>query len=281
MELPGGLIVDEQLRRDFSFKPLTGFLERVISESGFAVNSLAEQVSIILMQALERVAGLVVSEELVCSLCSGDRRYLILQLEALIDPSPQWLTSNCQACDELIQFQINPATMPVKPSGKGFPQTSIALSIGDVSLRVPTGVDEEELANRAQNEKNAMNILLNRLLYSSAQPVDASELNAEDLDLIDMTLDEMTPQAGGAASITCPYCTKQQQISIDNYAWITRKIQRLDKDIHTLAIHYHWSEKEILALPRYRRQRYLQLIERSLGKHQADDFIQGMQGVAE
>lgn len=280
MELPGGLIVDGQLRRDFSFKPLTGFLERVISESGVAINSLAEQVSIILAHALDRVAGLVVSEELVCSLSSGDRRYLILQLEALIDPSPQWLTSNCQACDELIQFQINPATMPVKPAGKGFPQTSISLSIGDVSLRVPTGADEEDLANKAQNEKNAMNILLNRLLYSSAQRVDAGELNAEDLDLIDMTLDEMSPQAGGAASIICPYCAHPQQISIDNYAWITRKIQRLDEDIHTLAIHYHWSEKEILVLPRNRRQRYLQLIERSLGKYQADDFIQGMQGVA-
>lgn len=280
MELPGGLIVDEQLRRDYHFKPLTGLLERVISESGFAVNSLAEQVSIILTNAVDKVAGMAASEELVRSLSSGDRLYLILQLEALIDQSPQWMTSSCQACDELVQFQVNPATMPVKPAGKRFPQINISLSIGDVTLRVPSGDDEEILANLVQSENDALDILLARLLSSPAQRLDVSELTAEDIDLIDKRLDEMSPQPGASVSIECPYCAHRQQIPIDNYAWITRKTQRLDEEIHTMATHYHWSEKEILSLSRNRRQRYLQLIERNLGKYQADDFIHGMQGVA-
>lgn len=280
MQLPGGLIINEQLRRDFSFKPLTGLIERVISESGFAINSLAKQVSAILTNALDTVGGLTVSEELVRSLSSGDRLYLVLQLEALIDPSPKWLTSKCQDCGELIQFQINPATMPIKPAGKSYPESSLSLSIGDVQLRVPSGADEEHLASVAQSEKNALEILLERLVDTSLPGQSANQLNTEDIKLIDMTLDEMSPQPTVSASIVCPYCDHQQQVAIDNYAWITSSTQRLDEEIHTLATHYHWSEKEILSLPRNRRSRYLQLIQRNLGKYQADDFIKDAQGIA-
>jgi len=35
--------------------------------------------------------------------------------------------------------------------------------------------------------------------------------------------------------------------------------------VHTLAWYYHWSEAEILALPRARRQLYLSRIDRARG----------------
>ncbi len=277
MELPGGLLANGQLHRDFSFKPLTGQLERIISDSGFALHSLAEQVTVILSHALHRVAGHKADEQSVRSLSSGDRQFLILQLQGLIDPSPQWLTSNCQACDEAIQFQIYPANMPVKPAGESFPQTSLTLSIGQVILRVPTGADEERMAS-THNEKSALEMLLGRIISGNDPAFDISSLNNEDIDLIDNTLDEMCPQAANSASIECPYCSHQQSVAIDHYAWITRKTRQLDEDIHTLATHYHWSEPDILALPKNRRQRYLQLIEHSLGRYRADDFIQGVAG---
>ncbi len=88
----------------------------------------------------------------------------------------------------------------------------------------------------------------------------------------------MSPQAGLAASITCPHCHQEQQVAIDPYAWIVGETGSLELDIHTLAFHYHWSESDILQLPRTRRERYLQLIDWSLGKYQADDLIHGAQG---
>ena len=39
-------------------------------------------------------------------------------------------------------------------------------------------------------------------------------------------------------------------------------IERLYEEIHVLAMHYHWSEAAILALPRNKRQRYLALVAR-------------------
>ncbi|MBC8211734.1 MAG: hypothetical protein H8E21_11790 [Gammaproteobacteria bacterium] len=279
MKLPGGLIVDGQLRSDFSFKPVTGALERTIAESGSAHHTLAQQVSAILVCCLDRVAGVTVDAELVRALSSGDRQYLIHQLEALIESAPEWYTSACHYCGELIQFQLQAGSLPVKPAGHGFPQTSLSLSVGKVVIRIPTGRDEENLATLAQNEASALPYLLNQLITRSDDyPFDSATLNAKDFALIDQSLEQMAPQPADSVHVNCPYCSQQQQIKIDSYAWITRKTQALDEEVHTLASSYHWSEQEILGLPRTRRQRYLQLIERNAGRLHGDDFMQAISG---
>lgn len=278
MELPGGLVVDQKLCRSFSFKLLTGSLERVIYESGFKLKSLAEQVTLILAQTLDNVAGLTANEELVRSLCSGDRLYMMLQLQSLLDPSPQWLTSLCQHCGEKIQFQFEPATMPVKPAGQHFPEATISLSSGEVTIRVPTGADEESLAKYTDNEQDAMSLVLQRLLISKDHDQNIQALSQDDLELIDHKLDEISPQPGTSVSIECPYCSFQQQINIDHYSWISQSTQYLDEEIHTLALNYHWSETDILALPKMRRKNYLELIQRSQGKYQVDEFNHAFRG---
>ena len=48
----------------------------------------------------------------------------------------------------------------------------------------------------------------------------------------------------------------------------TRSPASLLADVHRLAWHYHWSEAEILALPRGRRAHYLALIDAARGMSQ-------------
>ena len=45
------------------------------------------------------------------------------------------------------------------------------------------------------------------------------------------------------------------------------------EDIHVLALHYHWSEADILRLPTPRRQHYLAMLARDLahGAEGAED----------
>lgn len=268
LELPGGLLIDGQIRRDFRFKPITGDLERAVVESGVGISCLVTQVSRILVNALDTVAGLAVSEEVVLALCSGDREYLMFHLQSIINPDPQWLTLSCQACNEPVQFQIDAGSLPVKPAGDKFPQTVLTLSIGDVFVRVPTGADEEAIACAATNHKSAMKILLNRLLSLPDNKVDIDSLSNEDQQLIDRSLDQMSPQPGQAVSISCPYCSANQEFPLDNYAWIIRDNRVLDEEVHMLAYHYHWPEKEILSLSKIRRKNYIKLIERNLGMYQ-------------
>jgi hypothetical protein len=279
MELPGGVLHAGRLLRDYRFQPVTGKLERAIADSGFGLQSLPQQVTRILSVCLAQAAGRAVDEELVRALSAGDRQFLMLQLEALLDPAPRWVTAACQGCDELIQFQITPGSLPVKPAGAGYPQTSLALSVGLVMLRVPCGADEEAIADGPETAP-PLERLLSRLLTLDDRPVEPARLSESDLERIDERLDEMSPQPGLVVRIDCPYCRLGQEVAIDAYAWIARDGFQLDREVHTLALHYHWSEREILQLPRRRRERYLQLIDQSRGKYRADDLIRGVSGGA-
>jgi hypothetical protein len=42
-------------------------------------------------------------------------------------------------------------------------------------------------------------------------------------------------------------------------------LDRLYQEVHVLALHYHWSERSILALPAAKRQRYLGLLASQFG----------------
>lgn len=42
-------------------------------------------------------------------------------------------------------------------------------------------------------------------------------------------------------------------------------------EVHALALHYHWSERDILALPRARRRRYLALLADALARGRRED----------
>ncbi len=278
MELPGGLLCHGRLRCDYRFKAVTGELERALAESGFHTETLPQQVTRILSCSLLEVAGIAVDEDLCRSLSAGDRQFLLLQLEALIDASPRWITALCAGCGEQLQFQIIPGSLPIKPAGEGYPERTIELSIGELSLRVPNGGDEEFIAAQPSGSGPVLHALLSRLLSFKGRAVDGGRLPDADLETLDQLLDEMSPQAGLAASIECPHCHLAQEAAIDPYAWILRDTASLDLDIHNLAFHYHWSEQDILQLPRVRRERYLQLIDRSLGKYRADELIQGTAG---
>ncbi len=274
MELPGGLLVDSQIRRDFSFKPMTGFIERAIAESGLEASGLPQQVTTILTTSLNKVAGLTANRELVLSLSSGDRLFLMLQLEANIKPEIKWMTASCQHCKELIQFQYEPGSMPVKLAGENFPQATLSLSIADVSIRVPNGTDEEYIAQMGTQASSTMEHLLARLLNEPDSSVDLHSLTNQDKELIDNTLELMAAQPGESVSISCPFCSQQQQIFIDNYAWINTETDNIDEEVHTLASQYHWSENDILSLSRDRRKCYLQLIEKSQNTSQTENQFQ-------
>ena len=58
------------------------------------------------------------------------------------------------------------------------------------------------------------------------------------------------------------------ELDLDPMALLARELHtsadRLAAEVHCIAFHYHWSEDAILALPRTRRWKYLDLLRREL-----------------
>ena len=70
-------------------------------------------------------------------------------------------------------------------------------------------------------------------------------------------------------NLSCPACRSSFDTLFDAADFFHREIwqksDELHREIHFLAIHYHWSEADILALPRQKRHLYQRLLAETLG----------------
>jgi hypothetical protein len=81
---------------------------------------------------------------------------------------------------------------------------------------------------------------------------------------------ELDPQAEMLLDLVCPACGGSFRTLFDVGDYFYREIcgreQDLYRDIHLLAFHYHWGEREILRLTRRKRLIYLDLLSSALSE---------------
>lgn len=248
MLLPGGIVRDGERRRSFEFRPVDGALEAALAEAA-AASSMPKAVTSVLAAALAELGGEPVGEETVRNLPVGDRQFLVRQLSVHLGHDPVWLTAVCRACGESFDFEVRQADLPVKEAGESFPYAEA----GGLRLRVPTGADQEAIAGLS--DERAVKVLFERCRIEGDGDPKAAEA----------ALEEASPEVALAALVACPDCGASNEVAVDPYLGLPAHSEELFAEVHRLASSYHWSEAEILALPRARRQLYLKLIDRSRG----------------
>jgi hypothetical protein len=259
--LPGGLCIDGALRRDYRFKPLCGTLELSLAEAPAQDGCTADKVTAMLSCALATLTGREPDTLLVATLVVGDRQFLMRQLSALLDDSPRWLTASCIACDTLFDLSYRPSTLPVKRAGEGFPAISVQIGDQCYRLRLPTGADQAGL-DRGKSPDEQQRELLARLLQPAP---DVSTLSRQDIEKLDLALEAMAPEVALQVLTACPHCQAENTIGLDPYQNLDCSADALLSEVHRLASTYHWSQRDILELPRRRRHHYLQLIDGNRG----------------
>lgn len=268
--LPGGLVEHGQRRRDWAFHPLTGALELALAEAADDAQDTPGAVTAVLSQALARLAGEPPRPHRVAALCLADRQFLMRQLAQHLDedpgaPTPQWLSSRCPACGAHFDFALDLAALPVTEAGPGYPWAELAGEDGVTRrFRLPVGADLSELARQPDDTVEAW--LLQRLAESPdtlplGEPAQIGAWAAR----VEAALDAIAPALVLQVQAACPECGTAHAVDLDPYGALRHRPDTLLLQVHRLAWHYHWSEAEILALPRPRRLRYLQLIDQARG----------------
>lgn len=265
--LPGGLGGGDVLARDYAFRPLDGTLELALATAAGEARHTPDAVTGVLASALATLAGGEPSRERVAALCMADRQLLMRELEHHLGVAQRWLSAACGVCRARFDLQIDPAALPVKAAAAGYPQARIAWDGHDYVLRVPCGQDQAWLAET--HPADAARALAARLVQSvDGVPVngfDAASLPEGWLHAVDEALDEMAPAVATQALASCPECGQANTVALEPYGALARTDADLLDDIHRLASQYHWSEREILALPRARRNDYLRRIDDERG----------------
>jgi len=261
--LPGGLFRDGERRRRFAFRPLDGRLELRLAEASEATSPPAA-VTAVLAAALAEVGGEPASEEIVRRLTVGDRQFLVRQLAAHLGRDPIWLTAPCQVCGESFDISVSQAALPVKEAGAGFPFVEITTARGPLTLRVPDGADQEAIASLPEAE--GIRALAERCrLDVGADGGAPPPLSAAERAAAEAALEVASPEVALGVLATCPECGAENEVGVDPYLCLLGDGEGLFVEVDLLASRYGWSEAEILALPRARRQRYLRLIDQARG----------------
>ena len=106
-------------------------------------------------------------------------------------------------------------------------------------------------------EEEARRVLARRCLLEPG-----AALSPKVVERAEEALEAVAPEMTDRAQTACPECGAVTEVPIDPYFCLDLIGQELFGEVHRIASTYHWSEPEILRLPRERRRLYLQLIDR-------------------
>lgn len=181
----------------------------------------------------------------------------------------------CPQCAETVELAFDVADVrvsAVQPPEDGPPGPFLLAVEGyDLTCRVPDSTDLLALADAGDvvDVANAREVLFAACVLSvstAGQPVETlpAETWAALYDAVDAALQAADPQADIELGLQCPACGHEWHapFEIERYFWseLTTWAQRTLHEVHVLASAYGWSEAEILRLPAWRRQFYLDLV---------------------
>lgn len=271
MPLPGGLWHQGEVQRYYAFRPLTGAVELAVAEAAWECGSLPTAVTKALAASLENLAGMPPEPDMVDDLSIGDRQFLMQQLAIVLGMDGMWMTAVCRDCDKKFDFLMRFSELLVKAAGPTYPFALVDTSQGRSRWRVPTGSDQQYLATLPAEADSFRHLALRCLVDHPASNPDAgparwlASLTDADLAQVEASLETVAPEVTSKVLAACPECGQTHTVDIDPYVCLSRRQEDILGQVHTIAAVYHWSEGDILALPQWRRQRYLRLIDRSRG----------------
>jgi hypothetical protein len=267
--LPGGALLGDRLAREAEFRPFTGRLEEDLAELAEAPASRPARVSALLAAALAHVGGREATRELAAGLGTTDRRFLMLALALEHHEDEQWRHLGCPDCGARFDVGFRLSGLPITPAGPGYPLTELNAAGRRLGLRVPNGADEERIAGLAPGAA-LRTLALGCVVSIDGAPPSAQALAAlgdAEVDAIDAALEALAPQLATTLSTACTECGASSTLELDAYGIALPRPDELYREVHALALRYHWSEGEILALPRSRRRLYLELSDELPATH--------------
>jgi hypothetical protein len=125
-----------------------------------------------------------------------------------------------------------------------------------ILFRLPTGADQVAIAYHPDPEQ--------ALIQRCIRP---SNLPAKQRQRVEKAMAAMAPSLVQLLQGQCAECGAVVEILFDPQRFVLQELQHqarfVYEDIHLLAMHYQWSEDEILVLPRSRRMYYAERIRQT------------------
>ncbi|MGD9157540.1 MAG: hypothetical protein PVG39_03970 [Desulfobacteraceae bacterium] len=281
--LPGGYVdKNGKVHRNAELAPLSGHEEELLAGSRNAPMTL---VTSILSRCVNCIGSInPVTEEVARNLLVADRQYLLLKLREATFGEQVRANIFCPwpDCGKKIDIDFLIKDIPVRESTEKGPAYNMELSpeaalteengneYRKIIFRLPNGGDQESISSLlSENEALALSMLLKCCILSIG-PVKnpGSELISYLSPLARMEIEkrmiEVSPMVDMTMGVICPECNREFAVPFDLQDFFFGELRTskdlLYREIHYLAYHYHWSEREILEMPREKRRKYIEVL---------------------
>jgi len=255
--LPGGLILEDGRTLTCArLRGLTGCEEEWLGESRGLPS--AHKVTQVLSSCVTALDGESVDAQRIRRMLVGDRDYLMLELRRLTLGDDVVAVVECPACKAPMDVEFRVSEVPVerRPQSAEWYEGECG-----VRFRLPAGADQEAVSAL---DAAAEMTLLARCIAGR----DADDLTAEQREALIAEMERQAPRVDLELDLTCPECGHRFLLPFDTTAFFFEELRsrsgQLLREVHTLALYYHWSEADILALGRQRRHAYLRMLGESL-----------------
>lgn len=286
--LPGGYVDEHGItHREVELIPLTGREEEWLA--GDQRLELAPRITALLSQCIRRIGSINrVSEDITRKLLVADRQYLVLKMRELTLGSYVHAHLHCPWPDcgkkVMIDFSVNdiPVTDSMEQgllhtmelSDEALFLTEQGDTFREITFRLPNGSDQEIIAPiTADNEAQASTLLLQRCIESIGpfqHPDDDMMTRLSPLARmeIERRMEAIAPKVELSMESECPECGREYALPFDPAQFFLTELRlsrgRLHREVHYLAYHYHWSEQEIMSMPRPRRHTYIEVLSQEI-----------------
>ena len=276
--LPGGYFDKTgHLHKKVELKPLSGREEELLADT--ANKGGAVQISAVLAHCVKRIGDIeTIDEDLMRELLVGDRQYLMLKIRQLTFGDKVQGTVDCPwpDCGMGVDIQFNISNIPINDAElTSFTHTCHLPGVKEADpqyacFRLPNGSDQEALSGFT-GEHSAQ--ATTQLLWRCIQKLD--EIDSPDIDTvrslssaartkIEEQMQSLAPDLDLRMEVKCPDCNRIFVVPFELqeffFGEITGSRELLRREVHYLAFHYHWSEQDILAMSRNKRQEYIELL---------------------
>lgn len=221
----------------------------------------------LLARCVRRIGARRAAPAMIRELTLGDTDFLLLRLWELTFGGRVELVLRCprDACGAKMHVDFSLQAVPVEPCPH-LPSYRVRFLDGpvrEIGFRLPRLGDLEEI------EGQAAETLLGRCLLSidhrrELDPTSVVELAAELRAAVEAEMERVSARAHGEIEAECAECGVAFTTALEPMTWLLSEVARrrheFETGIHLLSFHYHWALRDILKMPRARRQHYVRLL---------------------
>ncbi len=269
--LSGGSWIRGERVRSATVRPITGADQASLAERGTQLTTSERASAILTLCARIDEAG--DAADAVRRLSVGDREALLLHLHRITFGDKLRCVVTCphDECGERMDVELDAPSLIVPPYEDAREWYDLAAESGRPRLRfrIPTGLDQEAivLSRPADADAAAVSLALRCVDLGAPDADTAAGLDAAAVSHVAEAMLDRDPQAEIVIDTTCPACGRAVDTVFDAGAFVYEElvasVPRLYREVHTIALRYHWSEANILALTQPQRKRYLDLLAES------------------